>query len=551
MAIQPTEPPRPWPRRPRGRWRWGALVALLVLLLVGSPFQAARAQPRPELPAYLQLDGNRLFQVTASKDYTAEQRVERANRLLQDVVASQKPAAISVKELNNLPVITLDGEVILTVTRRDTPETLTIQQQADLWRRRIAAAIARGRSERQPAYVARMIPVSLAILVGAFLLQRLLSLLWRRFPSSALTQPLPSDPGSVKPLRGMDWLLHGLLVVLQLGAWVAATWVIAGFFPATRLLISRLFDAITESLGSPFLPLGGRSYSVLDAVILVALFVVLVRGVAFLKGMLLTRVLQRTAIEPGSQEAIAFLLQYGLLFLGTLVLLQLWGLDLTSLALFASVLGVGVGLGLQGIAKNLISGLIIMFERPIQVNDFVEVGDLQGTVIRVNLRSTEVVTLDRISIIVPNAEFLESRVVNWSHGSSVARLQIPVGVAYGSDCQLVRQALLEACQGYTDILKAPAPHVFFSGFGESSLDFHLLVWINQPRRQYEIRSELNFRIEAMLRRHDLTIPFPQRDLHLRNDHIQVAFPPEITDALMARLTPPPPVQRYPEQEANP
>lgn len=551
MAIQPTEPPRPWRRRRRGRWRWGALVALLVMLLAAPIFQAARAQPRPELPAYLELDGNRLFEVTASKDYTAEQRVERANRLLQDVVASQEPAEIGVQELNNLPVITLDGDVILTVTRRDTPETLTVQQQADLWRRSIAEAIARGRSERQPAYVARMIPISLGILLGAFLLQRLLSLLWRRFLPSSLTQPLPSDQGSVKPLRGMDWILHGLLIALQLGAWVAATWVIAGFFPATRLLISRLFDAITESLGSPFLPLGGRSYSVLDAVILVALFVVLVRGVAFLKGMLRTRVLQRTAIEPGSQEAIAFLLQYGLLFLGTLVLLQLWGLDLTSLALFASVLGVGVGLGLQGIAKNLISGLIIMFERPIQVNDFVEVGDLQGTVIRVNLRSTEVVTLDRISIIVPNAEFLESRVVNWSHGSSVARLQIPVGVAYGSDCQLVRQALLEACQGYADILKAPAPHVFFSGFGESSLDFLLLVWINQPRRQYEIRSELNFRIEAMLRRHDLTIPFPQRDLHLRNDHIQVAFPAEITDALMARLAPPPPVRGYPESRENP
>ncbi|WP_216901099.1 mechanosensitive ion channel family protein [Synechococcus sp. CCY 9618] len=537
MALPPAVPPRPRPRRRLRPWGWGALVALVLLLVAAPPFPAARAQTTPAAPAFLELDGNRLFEVTPSKDYTAEQRVERANRLLQEVVASGKPGRIGVEELNNLPVITLDGEVILTVTRRDTPETLAVQGQAELWRRSIAKAIERGRSERKAAYVARMVPVSLAILVAAFLLQRLLLLLWRRFLPSALTQPLPSDPGSVKPLRGMDWLLHGLLVVLQLGGWVAAIWVIAGFFPTTRLLVSRLFDAITESLGSPFLPLGGRSYSVLDAVILVALFLVLVRGVAFLKAMLRTRVLQRTGIEPGSQEAIAFIVQYGLLFLGTLVLLQLWGLDLTSLALFASVLGVGVGLGLQGIAKNLISGLIIMFERPIQVNDFVEVGDLQGTVTRVNLRSTEVVTLDRISIIVPNAEFLESRVVNWSHGSSVARLQIPVGVAYGSDCQLVRQALLEACQGYSDIIPAPPPRVFFTGFGESSLDFRLLVWINQPRRQYEIRSELNYRIEAMLRRHDLTIPFPQRDLHLRNDRIQVALPPDITDALMAHLAP--------------
>ncbi|WP_254945378.1 mechanosensitive ion channel family protein [Cyanobium sp. AMD-g] len=514
-----------------------ALMALAILVVM-APFSGAGAQEATVAPAFLQLDGNRLFPVSASMDYTADQRVERANRLLQEVVATGSPARIGVKELRNLPVITLDDAVVLTVTRRDTPEGLTVQGQAELWRQTLTAAIKRGRLERQPAYVVRMVPISLGILGATFLLQRLLGLLWRRYLPSALTQPLVSEPGS-QPLRAMDWLLHGVLVILRLGLWMGAILVIAGFFPVTRLLISRLLEALTKSLGSPFLPLGGRSYSVLDVFVLVALFLVLVRGVAFLKGLLQIRVLQRTGIEPGSQEAIAFVLQYGLLFLGTLVLLQLWGLDLTSLALFASVLGVGVGLGLQGIAKNLISGLIIMFERPIKVNDFVEVGDLQGTVTRVNLRSTEVVTLDRISIIVPNAEFLESRVVNWSHGSSVARLKIPVGVAYGSDCQVVRQALLEACHDLSDILATPPPQVFFKGFGESSLDFQLLVWINQPRRQYEIRSALNFRIEAILRQHDLSVPFPQRDLHLRNERLEVALPPAITDALLNRLSPTP------------
>ncbi len=512
----------------------------LAVVLVMAPFRGAMAQERPEAQAFLRLDGIRLFPVSTSKDYTGEQRVERANRLLQEAVATGRPARIGVQELHNLPVITLDDAVILTVTRRDAPEGLAVQGQAEVWRQSMAAALHKGRFERQPAYVARMIPISLGILAATFLLQRLLWLLWRRYLPSALTQPMLSEPGSSQPLRPKDWLLHGVLVLLRLGLWVAATLVITGFFPLTRLLLSRLLEALTESVGSPFLPLGGRRYSVLDAVVLVALFLVLVRGVAFLKGLLRIRVLQRTGIEPGSQEAIAFILQYGLLFLGTLVLLQLWGLDLTSLALFASVLGVGVGLGLQGIAKNLISGLIIMFERPIKVNDFVEVGDLQGTVTRVNLRSTEVVTLDRISIIVPNVEFLESRVVNWSHGSSVARLRIPVGVAHGSDSQVVRKALLEACQDLPDILETPPAQVFFKGFGESSLEFQLLVWINRPRRQYEIRSELNFRIEAILRQHDLTMPFPQRDLHLRNERIEVAFPAEISDALLHRLTPSPP-----------
>ncbi|MCP9796529.1 mechanosensitive ion channel [Cyanobium sp. Lug-B] len=513
-----------------------ALVAL-ALLLVLAPFDGAVAQERPGAPAFLQLDGVRLFPVSTSKEYSGEERVERANRLLQEAVATGSPARIGVQELHNLPVITLDGAVILTVTRRDTQEGLSVQGQAGVWRQSLTAAIQRGRRQRQPAYLARMVPVSLGILGAMLLLHRLLWLLWRRYLPSALTQPLAGDSSSGQPLRPRDWLLHGVLVLLRLGLWVAAILMIAGFFPLTRLLTSRLLEALTESLGSPFLPLGGHRYSVLDALILVALFLVLVRGVAFLKGLLRIRVLQRTGIEPGSQEAIAFLLQYGLLFLGTLVLLQLWGLDLTSLALFASVLGVGVGLGLQGIARNLISGLIIMFERPIKVNDFIEVGDLQGTVTHINLRSTEVVTLDRISILVPNVEFLESRVVNWSHGSSVARLKIPVGVAYGSDCRVVRGALLEACVDVGDILATPSPQVFFKGFGESCLDFQLLVWINQPRRQYEIRSELNFRIEAILRRHELTIPFPQRDLHLRNERLEVAFPAEITDALLNRLGP--------------
>ncbi|AFY28458.1 mechanosensitive ion channel family protein [Cyanobium gracile] len=523
-----------------------ALVVLAVLLVV-APLHGAVGQERPEPTAYLQLDGVRLFPVSTSKDFSSEQRVERANRLLQEAVATRSPARIGVQELHNLPVITLDDEVILTMTRRDTQVGLSVQGQAELWRQSLTAAINRGRSERQPAHLTRMISFALGILGATLLLQRLLWLLWRRYLPSALTQPSGSEPGSSQPLGPRDWLLHGALVVLRLGLWVAAILLISSFFPVTRLLTSRLLEALTESLGSPFLPLGGRRYSVLDAVVLMGLFLVLVRGVALLKGLLRVRVLQRTGIEPGSQEAIAFIVQYGLLFLGTLVLLQLWGLNLTSLALFASVLGVGVGLGLQGIAKNLISGLIIMFERPIKVNDFVEVGDLQGTVTRINLRSTEVVTLDRISIIVPNVEFLESRVVNWSHGSSVARLKIPVGVAYGSDCQVVRGALLEACQDVSDILATPSPQVFFKGFGESSLDFQLLVWINQPRRQYEIRSELNFRIEAILRRHELTIPFPQRDLHLRNESINVAFPPAITDALLRRLTPPP--ASSPDEEA--
>ena len=132
---------------------------------------------------------------------------------------------------------------------------------------------------------------------------------------------------------------------------------------------------------------------------------------------------------------------------------------------------------------------------------------------------------------MPNAEFLESQVVNWSHGSPTSRLILPVGVAYGADCEAVRSALVEACDGYAGILQDPPPSVLFKGFGDSALEFHLLVWIQQPMRQYQIISDLNFRIEAVLHKHQITVPFPQRDVHLSGAKLQLEWPSELAVAL--------------------
>ena len=175
--------------------------------------------------------------------------------------------------------------------------------------------------------------------------------------------------------------------------------------------------------------------------------------------------------------------------------MQLWGLDISSLAVFAGVLGVGIGLGIQGIAKEFVSALVLIFERPIQVGDFVEVGELVGTVERISVRSTEISTVDQVSVILPNSNFLESEVINWSHGSPVSRLKVPLGVAYGSNLTNVRGALLDAAHEHPDVLSAPPPNVFFMEFGDSSLDFNLLVWICEPRKQFQIKSDLYFQIE--------------------------------------------------------
>jgi len=157
---------------------------------------------------------------------------------------------------------------------------------------------------------------------------------------------------------------------------------------------------------------------------------------------------------------------------------------------------------------------------------------------RIGPRSTEVITLDRISIIVPNARFLESEVLNWSHTNPITRLQVPVGVAYGSNPEKVRQALLEVARGHREILRDPAPQVWFQEFGDSSLNFTLLVWIDRPREQFRLKSELNYRIEESLRRHQLEVPFPQRDIHWRSPELDKAI------ATWLKINSPPEVQLY-------
>ena len=494
----------------------------------GADTQASRQSQVPW--AYVQGDGRQLFQVWASNDFSAEQRVEPVNGVLQRALDDRRSPPIAVIERNGLPVISIDERPLLTVTRRDTTEGVSTEEMAERWRVQLEQALARGRLEREPATIQRLALRSLALVAGALLAQWLLQRLSRRIFPLAWAEPPPASTNGYSELSSR-FLPRALLRALQAVVWFVVVTRCLGMFPVTRIWMERLRVALTDSLASPFLPLGQRSYSVLDAIVLIALFLLLAKVLGWLQQLLRVRVLAYTGIGSGSQAAIGFSVQYVLLFIGTLVLLQLWGLDLSSLALFASVFGVALGLGLQGITKNFISGLIIIFERPIEVGDFVEVGDLQGTVRRISLRCTEVVTLNRVSIIVPNSEFLESQVVNWSHGSPTSRLTLPVGVAYGADCEAVRTALVEACDGYAGILQDPPPSVLFKGFGDSALEFHLLVWIQQPMRQYQIISDLNFRIEAVLHKHQITVPFPQRDVHLSGAKVQLEWPRELAEAL--------------------
>src|SRR4029079_17419033 len=172
--------------------------------------------------------------------------------------------------------------------------------------------------------------------------------------------------------------------------------------------------------------------------------------------------------------------------------------------------------GLQYIAADIASGFILLFERPIRIGDRVTIGEDEGDVQSINLRTTVVNTNDRIAIIVPNSKLVSQRVVNWSYGDPRARIAIPIGVADDSDIELVTATLIEASHDVANVLAEPKPRVQFLKFGDYSLDVRLLVWTNQPRRHVQIRSDINYRIARLFRERQIRIPYPTQEFLLRN-----------------------------------
>ena len=232
---------------------------------------------------------------------------------------------------------------------------------------------------------------------------------------------------------------------------------------------------------------------------------------------LIRRFLSRTKLQPSLQFGLSRIIGYTLIAVGFYVAFQLVGVDLSSLAIIAASLGVGIGFGLQNIINNLVSGIIILAERPISIGDRIEVAGVAGRVTKIQLRSTTVVTNDNITMIVPNADFISNTVTNWSHGDPKVRIRVPVGVAYGSDLKLLQQLLLEAAAEHPKALRDPTPVVLFTEFGDSSLNFELGVWTQEmTATPIHFTSEMNFIIDQKLRENDIEIPFPQRDLHVRS-----------------------------------
>jgi len=215
---------------------------------------------------------------------------------------------------------------------------------------------------------------------------------------------------------------------------------------------------------------------------------------------------------------------YAILVVGFVFALSFIGIDFSKLAIVAGALGIGIGLGLQNIVNNFVSGLVILMEKSLKVGDFIELqSNLCGEVIEVNMRSTLIRTNDNVDILVPNAELIGGMVTNWTLEENVRRFRIPFGVAYGSDKEQVKKAALEAADKVAYTLRVPGrePQVWMTGFGDSSLDFVLGVWVSpgQVKRPTALASDYLWALDDALRKYAIEIPFPQRDLHLRSGFV--------------------------------
>ena len=506
----------------------GGVFTIVCLLLLIAHSTSAQFPSLAE--ASVVIDGRPLFEIAQTEQINADERAEYINQELKERVKSGENLLVATEIRNQAPVLLVNGRYLMTVTQEDAKlnDKESAGSQALAWTSLLNRELDFAQQERSREVLRQRVIVTIGALILAISVHYLSGALWRRLLRPFLEHLTALQDDEHSPPIGLNLLFALLVTVFRFGLWFGVITYITNLFPFTRHWSYFLRRQALAGFLEPNLRLGQSEFSILSLVILLGfvLGVVVISGI--FTNFLRSRVLRLAGINRGSQEAISVLVKYGFIFIGGVVLLQIWGLDLSSLALIASALGVGVGLGLQNIAKDFGSGLILVFERPIQVGDFVEFGQFQGTVEHIGARSTEIKTLDQISLIVPNSRFLEQEVINWSHRNSVSRIHLPVGVAYSAEPEVVREILIEVSYECPQVLSVPPPMVFFQGFGENALKFELLVWITNPPKQLMIKSNLYFAISAALRKNGIEIPFPQRDLHIRSGPLSLE---SSTDAL--------------------
>jgi small-conductance mechanosensitive channel len=355
--------------------------------------------------------------------------------------------------------------------------------------------------------LARVILVRSWALVGLFLAAVLVHHVLRTLLRRRLLRP-ETAARNERLYRSSVRLLDYLGVI---GVVVAALW------------LTDLGDSVLRALATPVYRLGGREVRLLMLAEAVAIVLAVLIVSRLLRDYLAAYVYPALHVDEGIADAIDTFLAYFMVLIGGLIALQVVGVGPGVLAVFAGAVGVGLGFGLQGFANNLVSGLTLVFGRALRKGDWVTVGDSIGVIEEVGIRATRIRTRDALDYLVPNAELVNGTIVNWTHSSKLVRRHVPVGVSYGADPEAVRGILLAVAARHPQVEDHPAPEVWFVGFGDSSLDFELLVWI-RPKRvaEHAVRSDLYFAIFAAFKEAGIEIPFPQRDLHVRSLDAAVA-----------------------------
>lgn len=511
----------------------------------------------PNVPkAPVVIDGREIFSVGKIDSNPAQERAVVIRSELLEAIKDDDFAEVTIEEKERLPVLYLaykrkaeqelwresklspkqDKRYLFTVTKEDTIGKKSNSETAIDLKRTIEQAIAKAKNERSYAYIQRQVIITCILLVLAFLGARLLNQLQTYPLRRAIQRVIPGLPSntSSEP-SNLTTLFRIKLGFAQFALWAGTIFAISSLFPFTRDWLYELYSIVFSTFNKSVFSFGGNEFSIINLLILIALFIASIIVSGYITNLLRTKILQVTRMTRGSQEIISVITKYGLIALATVILLQAYGLNLSSLALIGSALGVGIGFGLQDIARNFASGIVLMFERSIQVGDFIQVGTHLGVVEEVRTRSIVLKTLDRISIIVPNSRLLSEEVINWNHRKSVSRLHLPIKVAYGSNVPKVKSALLQAAEEHIEVLRNPQPQVFFTEFGDSSLDFELLVWTSNPSRQEPLKSDLYFKIEEIFREQKIDIPFPQRDINLNAENLPIKLHPQLESHLLYLL----------------
>jgi potassium efflux system protein len=323
------------------------------------------------------------------------------------------------------------------------------------------------------------------------------------------------DAGWLDPLRTVSTKREQLLFVVRRGlrAFGFLAWAYLLLLNAT--LWAPVRDAGAALLSAP-LGYGPATFHLGGLIAFGVTLWISWLAARFLSFVLDQEVFPRVRMAPGVPFALTTFTRYAVLVVGFVTAMAVLGFPLDRVMLLLSALGVGIGFGLQNVVNNFVSGVILLFERPIRIGDRVQLDDLLGVVTQIGIRASHVRTFDGSDVVVPNGEFISMRLVNWTLSDQKRRLTLPVGVAYGTDPEQVLEILANVADSHPEVLTDPAPELYFRGFGDSSLDFELRAWTESPRGWLPVHSDLAVATNRALAEANITIPFPQRDLHLRN-----------------------------------